>query len=159
MTKADYDIVNSFSYIADKWFSVKEDAEDVMQEVFLSILKNYASFEKLSENGKKNYTVRSIHNRVIDLHRRRTSYDEPVHKEEIKYYMEFSNVRSLQTEPDVYAKMELDEVLEKGKGNRMCDTLFMFAIGYKNNEIAQLKNQSLTTTLGQCRYARNFLRK
>ena len=51
------------------------DADDIVQDVFLSVLQNAGNIE---EKGAKAYLYRSVHNRTIDFYRKTTTHNDAI---------------------------------------------------------------------------------
>jgi len=73
------------------------------------------------------------------------------------FYENGTMVYDAKIKPNVYAKIELKEVLQKAKGHPDCETLSLYVHGYKNIEIAKMKGQELNAVLQQCYRARKYL--
>ena len=157
MTLQDYDMIKSFQGLANFYCKIKEDAEDVMQDVFLKVLRN-ESFDQMQEIEKRKYVVWLIKNICIDRHRNRNLQK----RKGVTIGLFYSNgmmVCGPKIDPEVYGKIELKEVLQKAKGNKMCESLMLYAAGYKNREISKITGKSINTILGRCRYAREYLKE
>lgn len=152
MTAEDITLIYSFTAYALKVSGDYQNAQDIIQDIFLRILNNPEKFESLSYDGKRNYIARAIVNQQKDRERMAVS------KGKVKYHVpaEDSDAATL---PDVYAKIELKDVLKKGLGHKHFPLLMLSAEGYSSYEIAEAKNMPLNTVLGSFRYARNFLNK
>lgn len=146
MTIQDYNLISRLKGIAIKRCEIREDAEDIMQDVFLRILLR-PDFENMTGNEKERFVVCLIRNRCTDYYRM---------KKHRGYAVDLSKV-SLKLKPEVYGKMELKQVLKKAAGRLMCETLFLVVSGYKNIEVAAMTGQKINTVLARCRYARRFL--
>jgi len=134
-----------------KWFAVSkcgnvEDAEDIIQNLLIKILLNN-KIETLSKKEKRNYIMTAIHNEYVSMVRYRNRSKRIVCKD-----------LPSKSNAEAYAKIELKELREKAAGNTCCDTLFLYAAGYKNIEIAEMTGEKLTTILSRCYRARKFLR-
>lgn len=155
MTLTDTDIKMIYSY---KNFALsltlnEEDAEDLLHDVVVGIVRNVVSFASLPAGEKRAYTIASIRNKQIDKVRRKQAKGG--------YKCELSNHvvdTRYSAQPDIYGKLELEEVMKAGDGKEICDTLFLYASGYTMREIAEMKKLSLNTALGHNRYARKFLK-
>lgn len=158
MTSADYDMIKSFDGFAlFKCGNKKEDAEDLMQDVFLRILCN-KNFDQMEETVKKKYVVWLIKNKSMDLHRSRNMQKRKGINISL-FHQNGMMVCGPKTNPEAYAKIELKEVLQNARGNKMCESLMLLAAGYKNREIAKITGKGINTVLGRCRYGRKFLRQ
>lgn len=156
MTREDYDMIQSFKGIALYHCRIREDAEDIMQDVFLKILRN-ERFDEMEEIEKRKYVVWLIKNKCFDLLRGRNIPKRKGINISL-FYENGTMVLGPKANPEVYGKMELKEVLQKAKGDKMCESLMLFVAGYKNREIAKITDKSINTVLGRCRYARQYLR-
>lgn len=135
--------------------------EDIMQNVVIGIINNEKTFDQLTGDDRKKYIVSCIMNRRRDIARKSAAQKRrgiklyPVHCRE----EDFGYEPAIAVHPDVYAKIGLREVLQKGHKHQFFSWLKMYAEGYTNNEIAAFTKSNINTTLGRVRYARNFLKK
>lgn len=157
MTRSDYDMIQSFQGIAFYHCHIKEDAEDVMQDVFLKVLRN-EMFDQMQEIEKRKYVVWLIKNKCLDQHRSRNIPKRKGINVNL-FYENGAIVYGPKTNPDVYGRMELKEVLQKAKENKICESLMLLVAGYKNREIAKVTGKSINSVLGRCRLARKYLRE
>lgn len=151
MTNETINIVNSLRWLAyEKCKGV--DVDDFMQDIFLRLLES-ENFDDIKNNyEKKKYISACIRNMSIDRNRKKTRKGRP------EFFNPFFDW-SATVPPSVYSKIELKEVMEKAqKREDICQSLMMYAEGYKNWEIAEILGSTTNTILGRCRYARNFLR-
>lgn len=129
-----------------------QDADDMIQDILLKILNNLEKFNSLPASEKRQYAMGSVRHWNIDKHRRGTKSGR------VKYHVpiEFAEISA---KPDVYATIELNEVMEKGSQHSFFPELMMYAAGYKCTEIAEHKNVRLNTILTRIRYCRIHLKK
>jgi len=52
-----------------------EDAEDIVQDVFVSVIDNAGNID---EKGAKSYLYRAVHNKTIDHYRKNTTHNEAI---------------------------------------------------------------------------------
>lgn len=155
MTQKTIDLVlNSRILIGKCW---ADDMKDILQDAILKLLQNDNKVESLAGAEKKKYILRCIRNSHVDFIRRKKRQPSGVvtlsfndHENEI------SNTMAVQ--PDVYGKIELKEIMEKGQQHKAFPVLFAYVNGYTNKEIAEMTGEKINTILGRCRYARNFLK-
>jgi DNA-directed RNA polymerase specialized sigma24 family protein len=145
-----FEFVNGHLWFAIKTANCYQDAQDVIQDVAIRIFDRAEWFASLPEREKKNYVMYSIKNRVIDLFRMR--------KRRYRYTDLFEDAAV--TRPEVYAKLDLEDVIKKGNERPLIfDTLMLQAEGYKVKEIADAQGHNVNTVLGRCRYAREYLKR
>lgn len=152
MDLEDINMVQSLSYYAKVRCKIKEEAEDVMQDVFLRLLLN-PKFETLEKDEKKNYTIQIIKNRIIDLRRSEQRRKNNGWRMEVFEYVE------PEIKAGVISKLALKEVMEEGKKHECFGTLKMNMEGYTCHEIADILGVSFNTVLGHFRYARKFIKR
>lgn len=150
MTTEDTKLIYSCTDYAFKVSGDWNDAEDFIQNIFVRILTNPEKFESLNKVEKMQYVFQAIHNQVKDKHRRAVS------KGKVKYHIPIEDANKA-INPDVYAKMQLKEVMKKGQKNSHFPLLMLHVNGYSCYEIAHEKNISVNTVVGKFRYARKFL--
>ena len=147
-------IIQSLRWLAVKKCETIEDAEDLLQDVFIRLFRNEKFNSIVKEEEKKKFISRCINNMSIDFHRRRSTkkgaHTLPVIEEYTDHYYNH--------EPEAYSKIELKEVLKKCEGREICDTLIAMAAGYKASELSNKTGIGINTIIGRCRYARKFLR-
>lgn len=150
MTPEDIKLIYSCTGYAFVLSQSKHDAEDMIQTILLRILTNPVKFESLNQVEKNKYIVTAIQNQIKDKRRHakgKVNYSVPI------------DITNAAIMPDVYAKIQLKEVMENGRPHEHFKTLMMNVHGYKCYEIAREKNMSINTVLGRCRYARKFLKR
>lgn len=72
--------VNELRAFAQAMCQNETDADDIVQDVFLSVLENAGNIE---EKGAKAYLYRSVHNRTIDFYRKTTTHNDAITELEI----------------------------------------------------------------------------
>ena len=158
MTSHDYHMIKSFEGFAlFKCGNKKEDAEDLIQDVFVRILCN-KKFDQMQEIEKRKYVVWLIKNESVDIHRDRNMQKRKGVNISL-FYENGAMICGPKINPEIFARMELKEVLQKAKGDKFCESLLLLVEGYKNREISKITGKSINTILGRCRYARKYLRK
>lgn len=109
-----------------------EDAEDIAQEVFVSVYKNLKKFRK--ESGIYTWIYRIAINKTYDFFRKNKATFEL--NEEILEIEDDSNV---------HTNMILEENLKKIDSREREIILLKDIYGYKFREISKLKNMNLST--------------
>ncbi|RUA06921.1 MAG: RNA polymerase sigma factor [Fusobacteria bacterium] len=110
----------------------KEDAEDIAQEVFLTVYKSLKKFR--NESGIYTWVYRIAINKTYDFFRKK--------KETFELNEE---ILSIEDNEDVTTKVVLEEKL-KLIGKREREIILMKDIyGYKLREISKIKNMKLST--------------
>lgn len=149
LAKEDIEMIRSLRTYAYNY----DDCDDMLQDIYLKILNNLSKFNSLTTAEKKNYAIRAIRNWGIDKNRR------DVRKGRARYLVEIDFVEK-GISPDVYAKIELKEVMKKGHGNENCARLMLNMEGFNCYEIAKIKGvKSHKTILTNFYNARKFLNK
>lgn len=150
MKRETYNYIFSFLGVAILRMKVREDAEDLLQDVAIKIWQCIEWFEALPEEEKRAIILTSIHNRHVDMKRR---------KKAIRRTPDFTFMDKV-TEPDIFAKMELKDVLKKAQERPLiCRSLLLWVEGYSLKEIYKIeKLKNINTAIGRCGYARKFLR-
>lgn len=128
----------------------RTDAEDILQDITLKIIKKIEWFETLCENDQCRYLTQCVKNKVADRSKRNKA---------AKRNPYFHGKPILSVQPVVFVKMELEEVIQKmSERKNICDPLLLYTYGYTFKEISAMTGESINTILGRCRYAREFLR-
>ena len=140
--------VYGFMWLAERYCAVKEDAEDIMQDLLIKLVVKAEWFESLPENEKINIITTSIRNKFIDGTRRI--------KKARRYISETDRFRYAR--PDAPAIIELKELKEKTINDKNCETVFLFAEGYSTSEIGTIVGASQNTVLGKMFRGRKFLK-
>jgi RNA polymerase sigma-70 factor (ECF subfamily) len=109
-----------------------EDAEDIAQEVFVSVYKNLKKFRK--ESGIYTWVYRIAINKTYDFFRKNKSTFEL--NEEIL---------EIEADSNVHTNMILEENLKKIEPREREIILLKDIYGYKFREISKLKNINLST--------------
>lgn len=144
MTKEDIELIAKFKPLALKRCDIKEDAEDLMQNVYIKILNNLPKFESMSESGKHNYVVVCIKNMHLDL----LKYKKVGYR---GFRYEISEINEPSQKPVVYSKMELKELNRDVKKNISTECFSLFIEGYSIKELMVIYNVEQDTIL-----SRNF---
>lgn len=152
MTNEDAQLIYSFLGYTTKICGDADNARDILQDICLRILNNPETFERMNQVEKRRYVVKTIHNQFIDRHRRLSS------KGRVKYHVPVEESHA-STHPEVFSKLELKEVMKKGKTYKHFPTLMLQVYGYNSYEIADMTHTNLMTVLGRFRYTRTFLNK
>ncbi len=152
MTPEDIKLIYSFTSFATKISGNYQNAQDIIHDIFLRILKHAEKFESLDSSEKKNYIAVAVINHQKDRERKYIS------RGKVKYHVPLEKSNAA-IKPAVYAKLELEEIMKNAKENKHFPILMMNMAGYKCYEIAREKNMSINTVLGRCRYARKFLKR
>jgi RNA polymerase sigma-70 factor (ECF subfamily) len=109
-----------------------EDAEDIAQEVFVSVYKNLKKFRK--ESGIYTWVYRIAINKTYDFFRKNKATFEL--NEEIL---------EIEADSNVHTNMILEENLKKIEPREREIILLKDIYGYKFREISKLKNINLST--------------
>lgn len=109
-----------------------EDAEDIAQEVFVSVYKNLKKFRK--ESGIYTWVYRIAINKTYDFFRKNKTTFEL--NEEIL---------EIEADSNVHTNMILEENLKKIEPREREIILLKDIYGYKFREISKLKNINLST--------------
>jgi len=147
MTTETCKMIYDLTWFAHAKCGNREDAKDLIQDLLLKILLHDGKIDNLYAKEKRNYIMRAITNEHLSKMRYKCASKRNM----------CSDIPG-KTNAEVYSRLELKELKEKAKGHQFCETLFLYAAGYKNIEIAEMKGQKLTTVLSQCFRARKFLR-
>lgn len=124
------------------------DADDILQDVSISILRNYDRFKSFSQKGKEGYLFTLIRNKFID-----TKRSQARKKRDEVYLIE-------KYQPaEAYSKLELRDVKKEMVKHRVCYSLELYSSGYSVKEIAKITNVGINTALGRMRYGRKHLNK
>lgn len=169
MTNEEIDIINSMRWKVARSIRYKRhiDVQDVMQDLFVKLIKNYDKFGSLATGTeKKNYAFWACENLLIDMHRRR---EVQLSRAKITSFFTKSgdekSYPALHTEENksirrvLELKEEVEEVFETLKTFSHPNELLLTVDGYMAREIAASQNISINTVLGRIRYARKFLNK
>lgn len=124
------------------------DADDIIQDVALSIWKNKEFYSRIPADEKVFFITRCIKNRFIDFARRSVTKKRNGTLPTVTH-----------TKPDVHGRIALKEVMKIMEGVDICKSLKLFAIGYSIKEVAEIMGTSGNTTIGRVRYGREYLRK
>lgn len=150
MTKQDCELIMSFKYFARSLCNVKEDAEDIIQDVILKILNNPKTFDSIeSESEKGDFIMKAIRNTKISYFRRDTCGK----RDKTEYNIPVS------TRPNVFGIMDLKFIKNLTKTNKVVNTLLLSTYGYTTSEICCLiKEENKNNVLAQTFRARKFIK-
>ncbi len=130
----------------------KEEAEDMLQEGFISIFKDIRQYD--ASKGKLMPWLRKVMlNAALQYIRRHRTTSHFVDLEEVSNYH--------QTNDDIFAKMSAQELIHLIQslpdGYRMVFSLYVLE-GYKHQEIAKMLKISENTSKSQLHKAKTMLR-
>lgn len=109
-----------------------EDAEDITQEVFMSVYKNLKSFRE--DSNIYTWIYKIAINKVYDFFRKK------------KLNLELNDeILNIDDGTDLNNNIILKEQLSKIKGNEREFVILKDLYGYKLQEIAEMKNMNLST--------------
>jgi RNA polymerase sigma-70 factor, ECF subfamily len=115
-----------------EWLKNKEDAEDIAQDVFLTVYKNLKKFR--NDSGIYTWVYRIAINKTYDFFRRK--------KETFELNEE---VLSIEDNEDVTTKIMLEEKLQLISEREREIILMKDIYGYKLREIGKIKDMKLST--------------
>ena len=155
--KAQIELYNQYApsllALSVRYVSDKSEAEDILQESFLKILKNIKEYKGKGhfENWMKKIVVNTA---ITHFHREKKHY----YHDEIESVQDFE--LPFQFTPDKELEMkELNELLKTmPDGYRIIFNLFAIE-GYKHNEIAEQLNIEESTSRTQYLRAKNWIIK
>lgn len=109
-----------------------EDAEDISQEVFISVYKNLKKFRE--DSNLYTWIYRIAINKIYDFFRRK------------KISIELNDeILSLEDNKDVHSPMILEEKLKKLSPQEKEIVVLKDIYGYKLKEISEMKNLNIST--------------
>ncbi len=76
---------NLMYYIANRYLENEYDAEDAVQQAFISILKNMNKIEDVGSSQTKSYIITIVERKAIDILRKRKKQEETRLNEEISF--------------------------------------------------------------------------
>ena len=150
LVKRHYMTVYKVSY---KWCGVREDAEDIAQEVFIKLAQKLKTFRQKS--SFKTWLYRITINTAKDFYRKRATK----HAYETAFAFEQDADNPMPPQDEHLDAVRLYKVLGKLPEKQKSAILLIFAEGLNHREAAQVLNCSETTVSWRVFQARKRLRK
>ncbi len=153
---AQYKIYNLYAKamlnVAYRFCTNEADAEDILQEAFVSAFKNIKSFKGTASFGA--WLKRIVINTALNhLKTKKIAF------EEIKDSMEPVNEPEIDFEKDELSIQRIQEAMKRlPQGYRTVLTLYLFE-GYDHNEIAEILGVSVSTSKSQYNRAKRKLKE
>lgn len=149
---------------AREYVTSKDDAEDIVQDVFLSLYGKYNSLTYQYQVNLVAYIFTSIKNRCIDLLRKKIKEQESIHYIQEEYLLTIRmKLDSLEViDNELFKDGGIEHMLEKAL-NTLPERCRIILIkhkieGYKQKDIAQELNISIKTVENQLTIAYKKLR-
>jgi len=141
-----------FMLVCRRYFSNKEDAEDMLQESFVSIFKDLKQFD--TNRGKFQYWGRKVVvNTCLQKLRKKTVLDDFDDLSKVEHGIGIS--------PEVISKLSLEELTkiihQLTPGQKLVFNLYVID-GFTHQEISQILGISVSTSKTQLMKAKRFLR-
>ncbi len=132
----------------------REDAEDVLQDTFMSVFKNLKQFRSESTIGA--WIKRATVNKCINFLKKRRLLTVPVEERTLKMVDEPTS----RDETDLSLSVDTIRraVMELPDGYRVVFSLYMFE-GYDHSEISEITGIEVSTSKSQLNRAKKKLRK
>lgn len=136
--------------IAFRYMKTKQEAEDVLQEVFIKAFKNLANFDKRA--ALKTWLTRIVINTALNMLRKQ-------HHSQLWNIDEFENIETKELPLDNYLFNELISFIQQLPAG--CKSVFnLYAIeGYSHKEVSETLNISLGTSKSQYHRAKVLLQQ
>jgi DNA-directed RNA polymerase specialized sigma24 family protein len=151
MSNQDYEFIKGFTGFARSKCKCLEDAEDIIHDTVLKILKNPSTFDTIvSINEKKNFVMRVIKNTYADNIKKASAS-----KRDNKSWLN----KSVDVNPSIYSIIELKEIKQAALTNKELNSLFMSAEGYLTSDISKIIKKKNNAVLAQIFRARKSLRE
>ena len=144
--------------LARRYARDDDEAKDLVQQAFVRICKNIASFKQ--DGSFKSWSKRILINEAINHYRRVNHSNNMAYSEDMTYYEYDASMQI--SEQTVLSKLSYDElyefVLELPPAYKTVFTLYVID-GYKHQEIADMLNIAISTSKSNLSRAKVLLAK